>query len=134
MLSAPQVISLSSHRQTVQRYFQTFNQGDFATTASLFAVDGCLLPPFEEPVVGPAAITAYLQQEADGMHITLRDISSETLAEGRDRICITAKGSVKAMVFTVNVAWEFELTPQGQIAQVEIQLLASLQELLSLRS
>jgi hypothetical protein len=123
--------TLLQHEKTLERYFQTFNEGQFADTAQLFAADGQLLPPFEEPIVGPEAIHRYLQQEAEGMQAFPKAV--EILADAsRDRGFIV-RGQVTAIVFKVNCAWIFELTDQEQIASVRVKLLASMQELLNLR-
>ena len=126
-----QTVSLEAE-QAVERYFQTFNQGEFETTANLFTGTGQLLPPFEEPVIGPEAIHAYLKSEAEGMQAFPKDVTVETLDGDRQRVLV--KGHVKAIIFQVNTAWIFELDSQGNIEQVEVKLLASLQELLTLRS
>lgn len=117
--------------QTVQQYFKNFNQGDFLTTSQLFSEAGQLLPPFEEPIVGPNAIHAYLKREAAGMEAIPQETSTQVLAEGQQQV--TVRGRVKAMVFVVNVAWVFDLDKQGNIRQVEVKLLASLQELFTIR-
>ncbi|MEM9008356.1 MAG: ketosteroid isomerase family protein [Cyanobacteria bacterium P01_F01_bin.86] len=116
---------------TVEHYFQTFNQGDFLKTSQLFAATGQLLPPFEDPIVGQSAIHLYLEREASNMQAMPQEVSVQTWVGDRQQI--TVKGSVKALVFKVNAAWIFELDPQGKIEQVEVKLLASLQELLTLR-
>ena len=123
--------ALFQQEPTVGRYFQTFNQGDFLATAGLFSEAGQLLPPFEEPIVGRDAIHTYLKHEADGMEATPKELVVEPLAG--DRKQVTVKGSVKAIVFKVNAAWLFTLNAQGKIDQVQVKLLASLQELLTLR-
>ncbi|MEL7315188.1 MAG: nuclear transport factor 2 family protein [Cyanobacteria bacterium J06559_3] len=117
--------------QTVERYFQTFNNGNFQATSQLFAAVGRLLPPFEDPVIGHDAIYAYLKQEAAGMRATPKATTIEFLTEGRQRVIV--KGKVKAIVFSVSAAWIFDLDSNGRIEQVEVKLLASLQELLTLR-
>ncbi|WP_204137989.1 nuclear transport factor 2 family protein [Halomicronema sp. CCY15110] len=115
----------------VEHYFSSFNAGDFDATAALFAIDGALHPPFESAIVGTAAIAQYLKAEAEGMQaypemleVTQTDASSRR---------ILVKGRVKALVFKVNVAWTFEIDETEQIRSAEIKLLASMQELLSLR-
>ncbi|MGK7914373.1 MAG: ketosteroid isomerase family protein [Prochloraceae cyanobacterium] len=115
----------------VLRYFETLNAGDFATTASLFALEGALHPPFEEPVVGREAIAAYLKAEAEGMTLYPSQGIVETLEDNQIRVEI--QGKVKTLVFGVNVAWQFILTPDREILHVQVKLLASLQELLKLR-
>ncbi|PSN17047.1 nuclear transport factor 2 [filamentous cyanobacterium CCP5] len=115
----------------VERYFQTFNQGQFLETAQLFTQAGQLQPPFEDPIVGPDAIYAYLKREAAGMQANPQETTIEQLEANDQRIVV--KGNVKALIFNVNAAWIFKLNPQGHIEQVEVKLLASLQELLTLR-
>jgi hypothetical protein len=122
---------LLAQEPTVNRYFESFNQGDFETTASLFATGGQLLPPFEEPIVGPIAIRDYLQQEAEGMAATPKVVSEEAAG---DRRRVIVRGTVKALMFAVNAAWVFDLNPDNQIEQVQVKLLASLQDLLKLRA
>ena len=115
----------------VLRYFETLNAGNFSATASLFALEGALHPPFEEPVVGREAIVAYLRAEAEGMTLYPRQGIVETLEDNQIRVEI--QGKVKTLVFSVNVAWQFILTPDREILHVQVKLLASLQELLKLR-
>ncbi|MEO1093945.1 MAG: nuclear transport factor 2 family protein [Cyanobacteria bacterium J06638_28] len=116
---------------TVEQYFSTFNQGDFRATSQLFTEAGQLLPPFEDSILGQVAIHSYLESEASGMKAIPKEVTVESLAESRQRVIV--KGSVKASLFTVNAAWLFEIDPQGRIEQVEVKLLASLQELLTFR-
>lgn len=117
---------------TVETYFETFNAGQFQATAALFAPQGILVPPFETPVVGPAAIATYLAQEAEGMQIEPLQFRTEALPNGQ--IAIEVIGQVQALVFQVKVAWNFCLNAQGQIEAVRVNLLASLEQLLHLRS
>ena len=115
----------------VLRYFETLNAGDFEATASLFASQGELHPPFESPIVGPEAIASYLKAEAQGMKLNPRQGIAETLEDNHTQIQI--KGKVQTPLFSVNVAWQFILNPQREILSVQVKLLASPQELLSLR-
>lgn len=115
---------------TVIRYFETLNAGDFDQTAALFAEDGALIPPFEEPIVGPAAIATYLHNEAVGMRLHPQTGTSTVLNTGNIRIDI--KGKVKTLVFGVNVGWAFVLTAEDTIKSVQVKLIASPQELLKL--
>lgn len=119
-----------SQESAVQQYFDSFNRGCFQETAALFAEDGQLRPPFEEPIVGRSAIRDYLTREASSMKATPQEISTELTADKRT---VTVKGAVTAAVFQVNAAWIFVLDPQGTIASVRVKLLASLQDLVSLR-
>lgn len=130
-LPTPMVQTLSQTSHTLdavtEQYFENFNQGNYAAVATLFSDDGCLCPPFEEEVVGPPAIAAYLAQEAAGM----RAIPKENHAQITDQGCrVTVKGRVKTPLFAVNVQWIFDITAADQIQRAEIKLLASLQELL----
>lgn len=124
--------TLLQQEATVERYFLTFNEGNFDETATLFAESGELRPPFEDPIVGPEAIRDYLKQEAEGMQAYPKEIEVELKADDRRRI--TVRGQVTAIVFKVNCAWIFELDAAGAIAHVRVKLLASMQELLNLRS
>ncbi|NEQ33662.1 MAG: hypothetical protein F6K04_22140, partial [Leptolyngbya sp. SIO4C5] len=54
---------------TLCRYFDRLNQSEFAAVADLFAPEGQLQPPFEEPITGSEAIAAYLAQEASNMQL-----------------------------------------------------------------
>ena len=123
--------TLLQQEKTVEQYFHTFNEGAFDKTAQLFTAAGELRPPFEEPLVGYEAIRAYLKQEAEGMEAFPKELEIE-LGEG-DRRRIIVRGQVTAVVFKVNCAWIFELTPDGEIDWVRIKLLASMQELLDIR-
>ncbi|MGK7889717.1 MAG: ketosteroid isomerase family protein [Leptolyngbyaceae cyanobacterium] len=117
---------------TVDQYFAQFNQGHYETIADLFAADGQMLPPFEAPVVGREAIASYLAQEADGMIVENPTITAlETTESGGSHLEV--RGHVTMLVFKVRVRWQFKLSPQHQIDQVSIELLASLEELLAIR-
>lgn len=115
---------------TVIRYFETMNAGAFDQTATLFAEDGALIPPFEDPIVGPAAIATYLHNEAVGMRLRPRTGTSTLLDTGDMQIEI--KGKVQTLIFGVNVGWAFILTAEDSIKSVQVKLLASPQELLNL--
>ena len=114
----------------IWQYFETFNRGDFAATASLFAQEGALHPPFESPIVGQEAIAAFLQAEAQGMTLQPREGTFEaTEAQAKFQI----NGKVQTRLFSVNVAWHFILNQHPEIVYVRIKLLASPQELFKLR-
>ncbi|MGL5076282.1 MAG: hypothetical protein ACRDBG_10685, partial [Waterburya sp.] len=53
----------------IDNYFATINREDFEQTAALFAEDGKLLAPFEDPILGRDAIALYLHKEAKGMKL-----------------------------------------------------------------
>ena len=115
---------------TVIRYFETLNAGAFDQTATLFAENGALIPPFEDPIVGPAAIATYLHNEAVGMRLRPRTGTSTLLDTGDVQIEI--KGKVQTLIFGVNVGWVFVLAADDTIKSVQVKLLASPQELLNL--
>lgn len=126
MTVAQDLLPIFQGEPTLNRYFESFNQQNFTETASLFAPEGALLAPFEEPIVGYEPILAYLQQEAAGMEANPQSTEVTSTPEGRQ---VVVKGSVKAVVFNVNVAWTFQLDSCDRIQQVRVKLLASLQEL-----
>jgi hypothetical protein len=115
----------------VLRYFETFNISDFQATAALFAEDGAMHPPFEEPIVGPEAIATYLEAEAKEMTLYPRQGIAETLEDGQTQIQVS--GKVETRWFGVNVSWLFVLSQEQKILLATIKLLASPQELLSLK-
>lgn len=116
---------------TTQRYFETMNAGDYQETAKLFAPEGILNAPFEEPIVGESAIVAYLETEAKGMQLFPQQSVSKFGENNFQEIQVS--GKVKTPVFNVNVAWLFVLNSQQEIVSVTVKLLASPAELLNLR-
>ncbi|AFY82175.1 nuclear transport factor 2 family protein [Oscillatoria acuminata] len=115
----------------IQQYFKGLNEGEFELVSELFALEGELRPPFEEPVVGPEAIASYLEAEAKGMKLYPRSEFQESIeAENRH---FDIRGQVETAVFKVNVAWLFVLNPEAEILSVRVKLLASLKELVNLR-
>ncbi|MGD1856856.1 MAG: nuclear transport factor 2 family protein [Leptolyngbyaceae cyanobacterium] len=117
-----------AHRAVVEQYFKAFNTNDFTTAAGLFSAEGELHPPFDEAIVGPTAIAAYLQQEASKMKAYPKSIA------GADREQVEVIGQVDAVVFKVGVRWTFSLTEAAKIRTLSIRLLASMKELLTMRS
>ncbi|HEY9599716.1 MAG TPA: nuclear transport factor 2 family protein [Cyanophyceae cyanobacterium] len=115
----------------VVRYFETMNAGDYEATASLFAEQGVMYPPFEEAIEGKTAIATYLKTEAKGMQLAPSKGTAETPENEQTQIQVT--GKVQTPLFGVNVAWIFVLNSQQEILSARIKLLASPQELLSLR-
>lgn len=130
-VSCPQISIAAITEPIIYRYFQRLNAGEFAETARLFAEDGILIAPFEEGVRGRQAIANYLREEAPGLTAFPSQGSLETLDDQSTRITIT--GQVQTPLFKVNVRWQFQLTNSGEIAAVEVKLLASPQELINLR-
>ncbi|MEM9924194.1 MAG: ketosteroid isomerase family protein [Cyanobacteria bacterium P01_D01_bin.50] len=116
---------------TIQQYFASLNESDYEKTASLFAENGVMHPPFESGIVGRDAILSYLNEEAIDIKVYPREGASEI---SEDKITqIQVVGKVKTPWFGVNVSWLFILNENRQILDVKIKLLASPQELLSLR-
>lgn len=116
----------------VARYFETFNQGDFQTAAALFSAQGKLLPPFESELVGPEAIAAYLTREAGGMKAVPRQF--KPLNQDAVLLQVDVVGKVQTAAFQINARWRFQIDAQAEILMLEIKLMATLKELLSLTS
>lgn len=131
MLSIPQTTIEGITEPVILNYFTYLNSGDFKATADLFATDGILQPPFEDPIVGREAIAQYLNLEGKGLELYPKQGNIETTDDQLTKILIT--GKVKTSLFSVNVSWDFLLTPDQEIAFAEIKLLAALQELLHLK-
>jgi hypothetical protein len=119
-------------KPTVLRYFETLNAGDFDATANLFAEDGVLHAPFEEPIIGSSSIATYLKTEARGMQLEPQQGVSEILEDGNVEVQVS--GRVQTSAFGINVAWLFLLNSNQKLLSVTVKLLASPQELLNLRS
>ncbi len=115
----------------VLNYFETLNAGEFEATAALFAVDGVMRPPFESDIVGTDAIAAYLKQESQNIKAYPNTGIAQTLEN--DTIQIQVTGKAQTSWCSVNVLWLFILNQQRQISYTKIKLLASPEELLSLR-
>ncbi|MFS8118615.1 MAG: nuclear transport factor 2 family protein [Microcoleus sp.] len=118
-------------KPAVLRYFETLNAGDFAATANLFAEDGVLHAPFEDPIIGKSSIGTYLKTEARGMQLEPQQGISQVLEDGLVEIQVS--GRVQTSAFGINVAWLFLLNSHEEILSVTVKLLASPQELLNLR-
>ena len=115
----------------ILRYFESLNAGEFERTASLFAPDGVMQPPFESGIVGSNAIAAYLKQEAQGIKAEPREGIAENL--DNNQIEFQVSGKAQTTWCGVNVMWLFILNQERQIQFTKIKLLASPQELLILR-
>ncbi|MEB3218704.1 MAG: nuclear transport factor 2 family protein [Nostocales cyanobacterium 94392] len=116
---------------TIQQYFESLNAGNYEKTASLFAEDGVMHPPLESGITGKDAILSYLHKEAIDIKAYPREGTSETSEDNQTQIQVV--GKVETPWFSVNVSWVFALNENLQISDVKIKLLASPQELLSLR-
>ncbi|MEG4840094.1 nuclear transport factor 2 family protein [Microcoleus sp. B9-D4] len=117
---------------TVLRYFETLNAGDFDATANLFADDGVLHAPFEDPIIGNISIATYLKKEARGMQLEPQKGVSQILEDGNVEVQVS--GRVQTSAFGVNVGWLLLLNSDQKLLSVTVKLLASPQELLNLRS
>lgn len=115
----------------ILRYFETLNAGEFEATATLFAEDGVMHPPFESDIVGPDAIATYLKQEAQNVKALPRQGIADNLENEQIQVQVTGKAQTSWC--GVNVLWLFILNQQRQILYTRIKLLASPQELLSMR-
>lgn len=116
----------------VQSYFDALNQKDFDRAADLFNEQGQLIPPFEKPIEGKAAIAHYLATEASEMTLMPLTCTQER-SESEPSQTFRVEGRVKHSLFLVNVAWIFNLTATDEIESVQIKLLASLKELLKVK-
>lgn len=117
--------------ETVRKYFETFNAGDFEATAQLFTADAVMHAPFKTEVVGDEAIANYLQTQAKGMEAVPQNVTTQPLEGGATEAQVT--GYAKFAGFKVNIAWTFQLDPAQEITDIEIKLIASAQELLKMR-
>jgi hypothetical protein len=113
-------------------YFEQLNAGEFQAAAALFAADGVLYPPFDSAVMGPEAIEHYLHTEAKGLQLFPSHCRRKPLADGA--IEYHVGGKVQTALFGVNVGWTFVLNAAAEILSVRVKLLASLEELLKLKS
>lgn len=118
-------------KPAVLSYFETLNAGDFEETANLFAGDGVLHAPFEEPIIGKSSIGTYLNTEARGMQLEPQQGISQDLEDSLVEVQVS--GRVQTSAFGINVAWLFVLNSHQEILSVTVKLLASPQELLNLR-
>ncbi len=119
---------------TVLSYMENMNAFDFSAAVALFAEDGALQPPFEQPIVGHENILAYMREECYGLKLIPERGVSEAVEGGFTQIKVT--GEVQTPWFGdsvgINLAWRFLLNPQGKIFLVAIDVLASAKELMNL--
>jgi hypothetical protein len=120
---------------TVLSYIDNMNAFDFNSSSALFAEEGALQPPFQRPIVGPAAILNYMREECVGLKMLPERGVVESIEDGYTQIKVTGKVQTPWFGANVgmNIAWRFLLDPQGKIFFVAIDLLASPKELLNLR-
>jgi hypothetical protein len=119
---------------TVLNYIQNMNAFDFEAAVALFVENGALQPPFQKPIVGHEAISAYMREECQGLKMMPQKGVSERIEDGYTQHKVT--GTVETPWFGasvgMNIAWRFLLNPQGKIFFVAVDLLASPKELLNL--
>ena len=119
---------------TVLSYMDNMNAFDFQAAVALFAAEGALKPPFQEPIAGQKNILAYMRDECYGLKLLPEQGVSEPAEAGFTQIKVT--GKVQTPWFGdkagINLAWRFLLNPEGQIFFVGIDVLASPEELLNL--
>lgn len=120
---------LSIDEPTLSAYFTALNDERYEDVAALFAEEGVLYPPFAEPLIGRGAIAHYLHLEAVGMRA--EPLKGEFLTKEGTQRCYRLVGKAKLPLFSVNVAWQFGLNTEDQITFVKVNLLATLEELLS---
>lgn len=116
---------------TVLSYFKTLNAGNFEATADLFAPEGVMHPPFESDISGRNAIIDYLNQEAKGIKAYPNQGIIEVIEDGQYQVQVSGKAETSWC--GVNVSWIFILNECKEIVYTRVKLLASPQELLSLR-
>jgi hypothetical protein len=117
------------HEPVIYEYFERLNNGEFTATAELFAEQGCLNPPFDKQLQGRSAIAQYLAEQAQGI-----SFFPET-----GKICISdlnhtqyqIQGKVEMNWFTISISWLIELNVTKKITNVDVKLLASIDDLLS---
>lgn len=126
---AQQYQTSQAHEIIAKRYFEAFNHNDFKAIAALFALEGELHPPFEQAIVGRAAIADYLEREAREMKAYPQ--SFDDLSESGE---LQVMGQVDAIAFKVGVEWTFSLTEAAEIQSLSVRLRASMKELLDIRS
>lgn len=120
--------------RTVLSYMENMNAFDFEAAAALFAEDGALQPPFEQPIVGQENILAYMRDDCYGLKLIPEQGVVKFSEEGFAQIKVT--GKVQTPWFgpgvSINLAWRFLLNSEDKIFFVAIDVLASAQELLNL--
>ncbi len=117
--------------KTIEQYFESLNLGQYKNTVSLFAGNGVMHPPFESGIIGRDAILSYLNKEAIDIKAYPHEVASEILEDNLAQIQVT--GKVDTPWFGINASWLFITNEKLQILDVKIKLLASPQELISLR-
>lgn len=117
---------------TICEYFIKLNNSEFKETADLFADQGLLNPPFDEPIQGRNAIAEYFAKEAVGMKFCPEYVEIVMIDGVHSQYQI--QGKVATSLFTVNVGWLIKLNVAKEIMNVEVKLLNSLGDLLKFKS
>lgn len=112
----------------VQDYFSTLNAGEYYETSLLFAEQGELLPPFDDVIQGQDAIAHYLSQEATDV------VCSPQVVEVVNSDQLLVQGYVQTQLFQLNATWQFQFDIHQRIELLKIELVASLEELLTANS
>ncbi|NEO82732.1 MAG: nuclear transport factor 2 family protein [Spirulina sp. SIO3F2] len=112
----------------VQDYFSTLNARDYYETSLLFTEQGELLPPFDDVIQGQDAIAHYLSQEAT--HMTCSPQAVEVLTANQ----LLVRGRVQTALFEVSVIWQFQFDSHQRIERLRIELVASLEDLLTIKT
>jgi hypothetical protein len=114
--------NLAKCKSVVELYFAMLNLGLFTETAKLFAPDGVLYPPVEEPVAGRSAIAHYLHNQLDGMQLEPLHHQLQILCNGLTQIQVV--GKAKLCPFGIDVLWIFWLNAQAEIEQLWVNLIS----------
>jgi hypothetical protein len=117
------------HEPVIYEYFEKLNNGEFMATAELFAVQGCLNPPFDQQIQGREAIVQYLEKEAKGIRFCPEN--GAVLVSNSDHTQYQIQGKVEMNWFTVNISWLIDLNASKEITTVDVKLLTSFDDLLS---
>jgi len=132
LLSNQSMCNFSSLDQPIiQSYFHYLNSESYDLVANLFAEEGILYPPFDQPVIGPESITHYLKTEAINMVIEPLECFLKATSETEKTYEVF--GKVTTDLFSVNVGWLFKVDATNRLLEVRVKLLATLRELLKLQ-
>lgn len=115
---------------TITNYFTELNSGQFTTAANLFSENGQLKPPLEKLIQGRVAIAQYFHKESVGMRFYPE--LGKVLINDDNQIQYQIYGKVETSWFNVSILWLFQLNTAKEIIAVEVNLLASLTEFLSM--
>ena len=122
LISLSNQVCLATCESAIEQYFATLNLEQYYKTAALFARDGVLHPPVDDPVVGRSAIVSYLQREAPGLRLEPLYCQFTPLLSGQIQVYV--QGKVHVCPFGSNVAWTFSLNSRCEIERVQIELIS----------